>query len=256
MCFGIIFVILIVKGKRANLTKNHENPVNLLSLLHTINGGIVMKLHIKIFSLLLLTLAACSTTYHTASKVDDIYYTPQVVRPAQSSDVTYNDATVVEVPKVASTKISGTNAYANDQDVSEQVYVSQAAEYNPDNDYYYQSEYQSQPVFDNEGNVNISNNYYGDVYDYAYSSRIRRFYRPMVSSGYYYDPFYTNMYWYNYDPFYSGVSIYMGYGAMPFYYPGYYYNPAFSWGMNWGYGYGWGYDPFGFSYWNNPFYYS
>lgn len=218
-----------------------------------------MKLRINIFSLLLLALAACSTGYHTASKVDDIYYSPKVVRPAQSNEVTYSDATVVEVPKDASTKASDTNAYTNDQAVSEHPYT----EYDPDSDYYYLSENQSQPVFDNEGNVYISNNYYGDVYDYAYSSRIRRFYRPMVSSHYYYDPFYTNMYWYNYDPFYSGVSIYMGYGAMPFYYPGYYWNPAFSWRMNWGLGYGWGYDPFfwhhdpfGYSYWRSPYFYS
>ncbi len=217
-----------------------------------------MKLHTTAIGILLLTLAACSTSYHTASKVDDIYYTPQVIRPTQSSSITYNDATAVEVPKEVASPATTAQALTNHAASSENGYSNLNAGYDPDSEYYYQSG----SVFDNEGNVNISNYYYGDVYDYAYSSRLRRFYRPMISSSYY-DPFYTNMYWYNYDPFYSGVSIYMGYGSMPFYYPGYYWNPAFSYRMNWGLGYGWGYDPFsmyynpfGYSYWHSPYHYN
>ena len=49
-----------------------------------------------------------------------------------------------------------------------------------------------------------------DYYDYAYTARLRRFYRPMVGAGYY-DDYYTNMYWYTYNPDYWGVSIYLGY---------------------------------------------
>ena len=62
----------------------------------------------------------------------------------------------------------------------------------------------------------IVNNYYGDYYeaddyyDYSYSSRIRRFHRPMYYSNYY-GGIYTDYYWYNNDPFYCGTSIYYGY---------------------------------------------
>ena len=52
------------------------------------------------------------------------------------------------------------------------------------------------------------NNYYGDYYESEdpynsyYSSRIRRFHRPMFGYSYY-GGLYTNNYWYNrYDPFY------------------------------------------------------
>ncbi len=76
------------------------------------------------------------------------------------------------------------------------------------------------------GGNNITNNYYGD--EYNYSSRIRRFYGPTVSVGYY-DPFYSNFY-YN-DPFYSpsisfGLGINYGFGCYdPFYYSAFYCNP-------------------------------
>jgi hypothetical protein len=56
------------------------------------------------------------------------------------------------------------------------------------------------------------NNYYnhGDyLYDYYYASRIRRFHRPWVSFGYY-NPIYTDCYWYTWEPSYWGISIYLG----------------------------------------------
>jgi hypothetical protein len=197
-----------------------------------------MKIHAIFSGIAILALAACSTSYHTTSHVDDIYYTPEVVRPAGNT-VTYTEAKVVEVPQEAARPDNNLSYDQNDQT------------YQNNNQYNNQSYDNLEQITDDQGNVYISN-YYGDVYDYAYSSRIRRFYRPGLGSSYY-DPFYTNMYWYNYDPFYSGVSIYMGYGAMPFYYPGYYWNPAFRWHMNWGYGYGWAYDPFGYNYWYSPY---
>jgi len=58
----------------------------------------------------------------------------------------------------------------------------------------------------------INNYYYGDgdyLYDYYYASRIRRFHRPWVSSGYY-NSIYTDSYWYTWEPAYLGISIYMG----------------------------------------------
>ena len=93
----------------------------------------------------------------------------------------------------------------------------------------------SEQYVDENGN-NITNNYYGDYYednDYAYASRIRRFHRFNNGWGYY-DPWYTNMYYYNYDPFFWGTSIYVG--AWP------------SWGWN----YGWGWNTWGVGFgWNS-----
>jgi hypothetical protein len=94
----------------------------------------------------------------------------------------------------------------------------------------------SEQYADENGN-GVTNNYYGNYYeddnDFSYSSRIRRFHRN--NSWGYYDPWYTNMYYYNYDPFFWGTSIYIGY------------RPSFSWG--WNSGWGWN-STFG---WNQPY---
>ena len=117
---------------------------------------------------------------------------------------------------------------------------------------------QSEPVYYDENfseNGTVVNNYYGDYndysaddyYDYAYSSRIRRFHNP---AGFgYYDPFYTNMYYYNYDPFCWGSSIYMSYG---------FWNPSpwgwGGWGINYGWGgYGWGGGYYGWGGYNTGY---
>lgn len=66
-----------------------------------------------------------------------------------------------------------------------------------------------------------------DYYDYSFSSRIRRFHRPMYYSGYY-GGIYTDYYWYNNDPFSCGTSIYYGYNWLsPYYYPYYSYSPFY-----------------------------
>ena len=70
-----------------------------------------------------------------------------------------------------------------------------------------------------------------NYYDFSYSSRIRRFHRPMMLNYGFYSGFYTDYYWYNADPFYWGSSIYLGYGwDSPFYYSPYYsfYSPYYS----------------------------
>lgn len=113
----------------------------------------------------------------------------------------------------------------------------------------------SQQYVDENGDTYITNNYYGDYYeddyDYFYASRINRFHRPIWGFGYY-DPFYTNMYWYNYDPFFFGTSIYAGWGWGGFYRPwGWGWNTGFGWGgwyNNWGWN-GWGYSPYCYSGW-------
>ena len=53
----------------------------------------------------------------------------------------------------------------------------------------------------------ITNNYYGN--DYFYSSRIKRFRRPVSRFGYY-NNCYTNLYYYDYSPYSCGSSIYYG----------------------------------------------
>lgn len=78
-----------------------------------------------------------------------------------------------------------------------------------------------------------------DYYDFSYSSRIRRFHRPMMLNYGFYSGFYTDYYWYNPDPFYWGSSIYSGYGWD---YPYYSFSPFYSY-----------YSPFYYNYysWNN-----
>jgi uncharacterized membrane protein YgcG len=101
---------------------------------------------------------------------------------------------------------------------------------------------------DTVGSNQVTNYYFFDSpHDYYYASRIRRFHRNYAMMGFY-DPFFTDMYWYNYNPHYYGMNIYMGYD--PFYFPGSYY----SWGYRpWGwahYGYGWGYGSRWGNYWS------
>lgn len=107
--------------------------------------------------------------------------------------------------------------------------------------------------------------YYEDEYAYEYSSRIRRFHRPVQVIDYY-DPFFVDMWFY--DPFYMpGATIYIGnswandywrwrrwnrwnrWNSWAFYdpYGGYGFN---SWGWGWNRPWGWGGG------WNNPYVYN
>lgn len=109
----------------------------------------------------------------------------------------------------------------------------------------------------NDGST-VVNNYYNnsydmdDYYDYMYASRIRRFHNNYGRFGYY-DPYFTNSYYYNPNPYLFGTSIYSTYS---------FYNPYVPWGYNtWnspGFNIGW--SPFTglyFNYnsgWGNPWY--
>lgn len=100
---------------------------------------------------------------------------------------------------------------------------NQSSEFNSNDDV--PGYFSSETHVDEDGDTYINNNYYDDYYDYAYASRIRRFYSGCNNYGYYHD-YYTNQYWYNYDPFSWGVSIYLGYN---WWYPSYYsWYPSFS----------------------------
>ncbi len=92
-----------------------------------------------------------------------------------------------------------------------------------------------------------------DYYDYEYAARIRRFTGNSMGVAYY-DPYYTNSYFYDSNPYHYGVSIYNGYN---WYGPGYWnysYNPTYNWG-GWngcGNNYNWGYYNYPSSYFNSP----
>ena len=84
-----------------------------------------------------------------------------------------------------------------------------------------------------------------DYYDYSYSSRIRRFHTDVYAGWGYYDPYFTNMYWYDYCPASWGLSIYLGYN---WWWPSYYYRPYYysPYWYDYGFRYGWG--------WYGPYY--
>jgi hypothetical protein len=173
-------------------------------------GGYAMKtiIHLPLIALLALFITSCNSYRYTTNinQQDDIYFSPKEAR---------KNPTQKKVP--AEQNISGS---AQNQQYSQDDLFDEGA------------------VTEESGSV--VNNYYGDVYydsddyyDYAYSARIRRFHNPSMGLGFY-DPFYTNMYFYNYDPFFWGSSIYMSYG---------FWNPhPWGWGMGtgWGWNSGWG----------------
>jgi hypothetical protein len=102
------------------------------------------------------------------------------------------------------------------------------------------SKYYKDPVYDAD-----------DYYDYEYSARINRFYRPVYGAGFY-DPYYTNFYTYNQNPAFWGTSIYNSYSwGMPSNQFGYY-----SFGISSGWGYNnWGYNNYNCGYYD-PFCYN
>ena len=245
-----------------------------------------MKTLLKISGLLLILLmAGCSSTYRATGGHDDVYYTPQVVRGGSDQQSPRTEGRTAEVVDeyVEVTEIRERDRQATTHGESAAFhYAGQEGEQDADTLEYY---------YDEDGNMVIINNYYyGDYYDFSYASRIRRFHRPYVSFGYY-DPFYTNMYWYTHNPHFYGMSIYMGFAPTPFYFGGYYtswhhrhfwrhyhwHRPWWGWGpssfwagYHWGYmagfhsgfwhpyyyGYGFGYGYWGSPHWGGyPYYY-
>ncbi|HOI00324.1 MAG TPA: hypothetical protein PLE85_07235, partial [Bacteroidales bacterium] len=189
-------------------------------------------------------LASCSTTYSTGGGYDEIYSsrsneTPVAVKPAAQEKVAAPDYAEAAQP------VNPSQGY--DQGYTDQGYVQES---------YASPDPQTQTYTTPEGDVYITNYYYGndyqfnDYYDYAYASRLRRFGHPTYND--YYHDYYTNYYWYNYDPWYYGTSIYLGYN---FWYPSYYYyRPSFYMGWNYGFfniGWGWGWP---YSRWYSPYY--
>ncbi len=195
-----------------------------------------MKTYVQLTILMALFLAGCSSAYQTAAVHDDIYYSRNQAEIA-AEEAHQANAAVVQVNPSSESKPAG-NYNPDEQDYQQETYADESDE----SGLYYDEK--TDTYYDADGNIVQYQEFHIDnYYDYSYSSRIRRFHRDWVSFGYY-DPYFTNMYWYNYDPYFYGTSIYMGYNSLIF--PSSYY----SWGYRpWGwaqYGYGWGYgNPWG-----------
>ncbi|HNS16504.1 MAG TPA: hypothetical protein PKI34_01625 [Bacteroidales bacterium] len=177
---------------------------------------------------LALFITSCSTSFYSSAPVyDDAYYTARSV-PVATETVVVTDYT--DNPSYTE-EVYGEGEFINEEDVYDL--------YEPAYD-------ESYSYTGPDGQNYITNNYYGDYYDYSYASRIRRFSYPYYDS--YYSSYYTSP-WY-YDPWYwnSGLSFSIGFGwgwgSMGF---GWGY-PSYSWGYPY-HGYGW-YDPwYGYPYW-------
>lgn len=184
--------------------------------------------HISVLALLVaLVLSGCSSTRKVYE--DDVYFN---LDDADREARTYNE---------------------NNRKKSEKTDVDQYSTRNSG------SSESSSYSTDENGNIVIKNNYYDDsqfsyddYYDYSYTSRLRRFHQDNAWN--YYDPYYTNYYWYNNNPYYFGNSVYSTYTWWgPSYgwnYSASYWNVTYSWGSPWyGYGYSSWYNP-----WANPWY--
>ncbi|NLJ82789.1 MAG: hypothetical protein GX330_06660, partial [Bacteroidales bacterium] len=89
-----------------------------------------------------------------------------------------------------------------EQDNYAQEYDNYSSQNNQTPDY-------SESYTTKSGNTTVHNYYFNndDYYDYEYAARLRRFHGPYSHWGYY-DPYYTNMYWYSRNPAHWGVSVY------------------------------------------------
>jgi len=192
------------------------------------------KIKLIVFAASAIFAAGCSSTNHAgSSNPDDVYYS------GKSSG---------QAPQAQSTPAPAPQP--NDYSSSGQNYDQGTSNSSQNNTPDYVNPSSSQSSTDGNGNTYITNNYYNDddYYDYAYSARLRRYYSPVYGAGYY-DPFYTNRYWYDYNPVSWGVSIYLGYNWWA---PSFYYSAPFCYG-GFGIGFGYGYHPF-YSPWSSPWY--
>lgn len=172
----------------------------------------------------LAVLGACSSTQHAGTTSDDVYYSAGDQQPAP--------ARATEQPAPSSSSYDQDNSnYNPDQSSNSNSGTA------PDRT-------TTEQRTDENGTTYVTNNYYNedDYYDYAYSARLRRYYAPAAGYGYY-DPYYTNSYWYDYNPYNYGVSIYMGYNWWA---PSHCYYDPFWYGPSWSIG-------FGYSPWYSPY---
>jgi hypothetical protein len=182
----------------------------------------------------LIMAGGCTTQYQAQAPYDDVYYSSRDLPATTSSKVVVKQAQVPVASDYTAANGQGNNQLSDNQ-------ASGATEY---------SNYQDQPegvvtesYTEPGGGSSITNNFYGDYYDYAYASRLRRFHSNYYMDSYY-DPFYSNMYFYDYNPWSWGTSIYFSSG---------WYSPSFGMSFDWGwpsYSYGWGYSSYASGYYD------
>lgn len=171
-----------------------------------------------IFGLAVLLLASCATSKKTSLKYDDDAYFSFADAEREANRFKKNKEKAKEEQPVSSNSETS-NSSGTTKDENGNLVLR--------NDYYDSDEFN-----------------YDDYYDYSYAARLRRFHGNYTWN--YYDPYYTNTYWYNGSPNSYGTSIYTTY--IYNYYPT---NSYYNWGWNnsWNWGYSWGnswYNP-----WNN-----
>ncbi len=200
-------------------------------------------------------ISSCSSGRIAAKNYDDVYYsdrdagsgnntTPEISNNTSSQD--YSGSKQNEPQRNydqnnnsgnnAQNSQSGNQSNTNNSDQTPERFQNNVNS----------SDYTStQSSADQDGNTYVTNNYYNndDYYDYAYSSRLRRFYHPYGWN--YYDSYYTNMYWYDYDPYSYGVSLYLSYN---------FWRPQYVWTPAWGSCIGFGNSYYGGGYYGGGFY--
>lgn len=194
----------------------------------------VMKTKMLIPVLGVLVLTSCTSAYMASTPYDDVYYVPGQPAPVKNSgglDVAEGASWQSQVVKTDETVV---NDVPDNRD-----FARQQDEYSEVDNQGYDEEGQSAQPMVSDYNYEYDNDYSDS--DFQYSSRIKRFHRPMITVGYY-DDFYTDYYWYTGDPWYSS----------------YYFGPSFGMSMNWGWGtigWGWG-NPWNswYSPWYSPWY--
>ncbi len=175
---------------------------------HLISGP--MKLIQSTIGVLLIGFISSCSTYQPgiSTEPDDRYYSLKDAKNEQRAARKLNSTQ-------SSAFVDATNTPQNDISDSDDSYqrITDPNDYTPNNGTTIINNY-------NSGGFDMD-----DYYDYMYASRIRRFHRNTASFGYY-DPFFTNTYFYNPNPFLFGNSIYSSYG---------FFNPYVPWGFNnWG----------------------
>ncbi|MBK9479214.1 MAG: hypothetical protein IPO70_03790 [Bacteroidetes bacterium] len=205
--------------------------------------------------------SACSSTNQSVKNTtDDVYYSSQDAKKEIEDKKAVLDA-AAEKNRLKKTNPDNYTSSENTQQGTSEVVADDY--YDPNSSSTTNST--SNTETDANGNTYVTNNYNtndyssDDYYDYAYASRIRRFHRPSSYWGYY-DPFYTDLYYYNSQPSCWGTSIYTSYN---FWSPNTTIIIGSNWGYNpwrpygyygystWGYSdpwYGYNYNPYGFGY--------
>lgn len=186
-----------------------------------------------------LILGSCTTAQMATAPYDDAYYSPKIAAKPSSQ----------ATAGVSQPSQQGQTKYYNKTQVPDSREVVDTRNFTEARQQYSQPAVDTNSLTEPDRQVSTENftdseeMNYDEYYDYAYAVRIKRFHTPVYGVSYY-DPYYTDMYYYNYDPFYCGSSIYFGlnWGMGP------------SWGFNWGFG--WGYPGYNsmFSNWYSPFY--